>query len=314
MNKDRLLRELTEWKLDHPGADPPPHLREAMKGDSSMEADWKSTQAWIAKLHQPDEWKPDDAFFERLTQNAVREKRRAALSDSTRRELSLERTVWGIPVWLLGWKPVLTAAVFLFVIAPASAWFYNAYETIGSVQFANGYVMTESASSPAVNRDAPIRRGQTIQTASAAQSVISLESGVHISLDSRSRITFNNAGEIALHMGRVYFDVPAGASGFKVNLPQGDVRVIGTSFSIEVTRDGDSILVTRGVVQVANSIDSKLVRQGNLSTLQKNAAPSVTPAPDVAAKVAWVRKLNDEWDKEDMKRYFPSLAAPEKSE
>lgn len=306
----RLLNEMVEWKLDHPSAELPPRYQNALNESSELNHEWRRTQGWLQALHQPETWEPEDHFFQSLAQNAVREKRRAALSDSTRRELALDRVAGAWFDAVFSWRKFAPAAFIAVLLFPALYFSYNSYNNIGTVQFTIGAVRMESSGAPTIQRETIVERGQTIQTTTESQTIVELENGVIAYVDARSRMTLLSPKKIELHVGRVYFDVPKGGKGFEVALPHGEVRVLGTAFSIEISPESSEVMVARGVVEVANQQEQVMVRQGYQSALARSGRPALKQFQD-NTQFQWASDLHRDWDKEEMKRYFPSLAAPE---
>lgn len=311
MSNHRLIQELTEWTLDNPGAAPPPLLQQELDRSPALADEWRKTRQWIEAVHRPESWQGDDDFFARLNHNAMREKRRAALTEPTRRELSLDwlSTSWFEPIFT--WKRAFAAAAAVMLIVPVFYLSFSTYTHIGQVEFARGAVIQESFDDPYLASNSGIHRGQTLQTTTDAQSVIELDNGVRVYVDARSRLQFNGPKQIALHVGRAYFDVPKGTDGFTVTLPHGEVRVIGTAFAIEIKPENSQVTVSRGVVEVSNQDEHTVVRQGNETRLAKNGLPAIQQVPQINTRINWVAKLHKDWNEQDMKRYFPSLAAPE---
>ncbi len=312
MTNKRLINEMVEWKLDYPGTDLPPQYQDALNESPELETEWKRTQGWLSALHKPEHWQPKENFFNTLTQNAVREKRRAALSDSTRRELALDQIAGEWFGSVLNWRMALSYAVFALVLLPAIYFSLSAYNSIGAVQFTAGAVMMETSGAADVQRETAIYRGQTVQTTTESQTIIVLDNGVIAYVDARSRLTLHSPKEVELHIGRVYFDVPKSGKGFTVGLPHGEVRVLGTAFSIETSPQASNISVARGVVEVSNHQEQVIVRQGYRSALARSGLPAVKQFHG-NRQFQWTRDLHSDWDREEMKRYFPSLAAPEQN-
>lgn len=311
MRDKRLINEMVEWILDHPGAELPPQYQKVLDESNELSKEWKRTQGWLQALHQPETWEPEDNFFQSLAQNAMREKRRAALSDSTRRELALDKVAGAWFDYVFNIRKVAVVALFAAFLFPALYFSISAYKNIGTIQYAEGAVMLESTGAPTVQLETIVERGQTVQTTTESQTIVKLKNGVIAYVDARSRMTLVNPRKIELHVGRAYFDVPKSGKGFEVVMPHGEVRVLGTAFSIEIKPENSKIIVARGVVEVSNQEERVMVRQGYQSELAKSGLPSLI-AFQGNSNFQWVTQLHKEWDKEEMKRYFPSLAAPEK--
>lgn len=306
MNRKQLLQELIDWSIDRGDRELPVHLAEGLRQFPDVEAEWNKEKSLIGRLHHPGQWSPSDDYFPRLAQNAVQEKRRAMLSDTTRRAMNLN---WSeshyFTFW--SWRSALAGVIAAVVLIPLAMFSYSRYNTIGGVLYVSGYVFTEKANRSDSHRDDPISRNQAFQTTTQSQGIVRLNSGAEICVDNRSRLTFVDARHVELHVGRVYFDIPKSGEGFRVRLPRGEVFVLGTAFSIEVDSNQCRISVTRGTVRVIQGDHELLLREGSETNLTGREKPSAYQNPQVSKQIRWVAELRRKQEQDEIERYFPSL-------
>lgn len=308
MNRKQLMLEVTDWAIDHPGQELPMHFRSELQAHPDLEADWGHRHGWVDLLHAPQSWAPDEAFYDQLVHTAV-QKRREATPVSSPRTLT-SRPPSAFRELLQSWSanPVWVTAVAILVLLSAAYYTYDTYTTIGGVDFVSGHVMVVGADGG--QRDDPVRRKQSLQTTAQSRSVVQLESGAEVYVDERSRLTFLDSRTVELHVGRAYFDIPKSGGGFRIRLPQGEVSVLGTAFFVEYGQGGGRVTVTRGTVEVTNRGDRVLVEEGQETALDENKRLTARLSARNVERVRWLRELQRARDKEELKRYFPSLAAP----
>lgn len=97
--------------------------------------------------------------------------------------------------------------------------------------------------------------------------------GVDVSIQGPASFEIINSREARLHSGLLTSFVPPGAEGFKVHLPNAEVTDLGTSFGIQLDKDGASkISVFDGLVEVAtpNQPTAERVTEGEVMKVSKN--------------------------------------------
>lgn len=77
-----------------------------------------------------------------------------------------------------------------------------------------------------------------------------LEAGVRMLVQAPCDLTVRSGGELQLAKGSAWFQVPAGATGFRVNTKELEVVDLGTEFGVESSPDGDDeVHVFKGKVE-----------------------------------------------------------------
>lgn len=310
MNRETTQMELLAWRIDHPNRPLPKSLQKAVDNDPALLEEWRNIQGWANLLNAPDPWIPPEGFFERVAETAMREKRRAALTEPTRRELLLDPYQWGdlfSGVWA---RSYAMAAALLLLLTPVFWTGYHSYQTQGTIRFAEGHVIEVSGSSSPLRRDDRVRRGASIQTAANGQAILRLKGGVEACLDSRTQLTFHDSRTVELHRGRAHFDVAPSAKGFRVQTTEGEVMVLGTAFTVEAGENGSRVLVSRGRVRVAGVDRSIEVEQGHEGILNSSGAAHLTEARNLLQRTRWVTVLQEKSDYQELHLYYPSLAGP----
>ncbi|MGC9330235.1 MAG: FecR domain-containing protein, partial [Candidatus Hinthialibacter sp.] len=154
-----------------------------------------------------------------------------------------------------------------------------------------------------------------VQTPQHAESIILLESGAEVCIAPLSRVTFLDGKTVRLDHGRAYFDIAKQESGFHVVLPHGAVKVLGTAFHISVAQGRSTVIVTRGVVQVFNANAAEKVFSGMESVIAPSLRPSAPrPSTRILAQTRWVNQVRENRNQEELRKYYPSLAAPKPKE
>lgn len=312
MRCSSILQELTNWAIDRPDTALPERLHAHIQECAHCRSEWESIRGWTQLLRPEEEsWQPEEGFFDHLTEQAMREKRRAALTESTRRDLALDGSGWFAifqkPVYR--WLPSL--AVLLLIALPLGYWIHHSLETIGQFDFSSGQVIAQADRPLDPREGMAIQRNTIVQTLQDSESIVLLESGAEICVAPLSRVTFVDKHSVRVDHGKAYFDISRQKSGFTVMLPQGEARVLGTAFEISVARGQATVTVARGVVQVSNNGASVRVEKDMESIVvlgQRPAVPQRTQRlPQIAA---WVNRMQEQRNQEELRKYYPSLAAP----
>lgn len=312
MKCSSLLQELTNWAIDRPDAALPERLQRHIYECSRCRSEWESIRAWRQLLRAEEEiWQPEEGFFERLTDQAMLEKRRAALTESTRRDLALDGSGW----WAVFQKPAYrwapSLAIFLLIVLPLSYWTYFSFDTIGRFDFSSGQVIAQADRPLDPRKGMTIQRNTVVQTPQNAESIVLLKSGAEVSVAPLSRVTFIDRRTVRVDRGKAFFDLPKQKGGFVVQLPQGEARVLGTAFEVSVSPERSTVTVARGVVQVSNVDASVRVERDMESVVALGQRPAVPRKTQRLAQIAaWVSTIQEQRNQEELRKYYPSLAAP----
>ncbi len=315
MRCSSILQELTNWAIDRGDTALPERLETHLRDCARCREEWKSIRQWTELLRpsQEETWQPEEGFFERLTEQAMLEKRRAAITESTRRDLALDGTGW-IAIMqqpLYRWLPSL--AIFLLIAIPLGLWLFRMQNTIGEFDFSSGQVIAQARQPLDPRKGMTIKRNTSVQTPQNAESIIRLYSGSEICVASLSRVTFIDKRTVRVDHGKAYFDISKQKSGFIVQLPQGEVKVLGTAFLVSIAQGKATVTVTRGTVQVMNGNASVQVESGMESIVASNQRPTIPRAVQpqkMNAATRWISQIWDLRNQEELRKYYPSLAAP----
>lgn len=310
MSMHPALVELLNWSLDHPGQTPPPHLMKPIESSPHLFEEWKRLQGWSSILKDDAPWQAPEGFFEQLADKAMTEKRRSALTESTRRELSLDLTDWAAWLWPASSRIVMAWSLALVVCLPVAWMGLRMHQSIGHVHFAKGHATLAGNDNRVVEADETLWRGSVLQTTTQAQGIVHLEGGVEVCMDARSRIVFTDSRTLSVQRGRAYFDVPPGQQGFRVTMPHGEAFVLGTSFAIDVTAERSRVSVTRGTVRVSDRDSSIDVRQGSEAIAGAQNRLLANPITQPEQRIQWVAALLEDSMRDEMQMYFPSLTGP----
>ncbi|MBN2327444.1 MAG: FecR domain-containing protein [Candidatus Omnitrophica bacterium] len=316
MKCSSVIQELIDWAIDRPDSRLPERLQNHLNDCLRCRSEWESIQGWTQLLRPTEEsWKPEEGYYERLTEQAMREKRRAVLTRDIRRDLALDASGWFSLFQRPAYRWAPTLAVLLLIVLPCGWWIQYSIDVIGQFDYSSGQVMAMADKPLDPRKGMHIRRSTTVQTPQNSESIVLLESGAEICIAPLSRVTFLDEKTVRLDHGRAYFDIAKQESGFQVLLPQGAVKVLGTAFHISVAQGRSAVIVTRGVVQVSNANAAEKVFSG----MECNIAPSLrpsTPKPStrILAQTRWVNQVREDRNQEELRKYYPSLAAPKPKE
>ncbi|MEW6238531.1 MAG: FecR family protein [Candidatus Omnitrophota bacterium] len=306
-----VKKELLAWAVDRPGESPPAVCRDHIAQCGNCAKEWTRLQKWAILLRSKEEWTPEEGFFERLTANAMREKNRAALTESTRRDLSLDSS-GGLFAFLrtpLQRRWIFAGAVFA-ILLPLAFIAYGSYDAIGQIDYAGGLVFNQTAFSKEIRKEDVVSRGTAIQTAADAESIVRLKGGSEVFVDSRSRVAFVDNRTVRLELGRAYFDVAPNRKPFEITTPNGAIAVLGTAFAVDVNGDETVVTVTRGTVQLSNSAGLVRIAKGGEGIANQNKQPILREAQRMNQTIKWISSLLEKRNEEDLRTYYPSLAPP----
>lgn len=311
--KERDINErLLKHAIDHPGEPLPPDLADFVEKNEKAKQEWEKQRSWVNVLKDEDQWQAPDGFYEKLADRAFYEKRRADITASTKRDLHLDddEQVWRptISPWFA--RTVLVGLFFIMIGLPVAMMLFNQWNTIGQFDYVDGHVLAQSNGDEEIDYKDPIRRGATVITPANSNCILKLEGGNSIIVSALSRVNVDDARNIMVERGRVFFDITPGQGDFSVRVPDGSVHVIGTEFEVQVKEDSTSVLVTEGTVLLHDGIDEKPVHAGNLGEFLPSQPISVKTVPNAQLKLNWVNSIREKKNEHDIQRYYPSLARP----
>ncbi len=128
--------------------------------------------------------------------------------------------------------------------------------------------------------------------------VLELSDGTRVRLMENSKLTFNalSAGEpfnrYVVLTGKALFDVQPGEQPFIVETATAQTRVLGTTFGVETSADGTSVVLVEGKVQfsgVQRPDQHVMLKPGEMSRVNDAGPPSEPVAVAVADALKWTR-------------------------
>ncbi|WP_437895920.1 VIT domain-containing protein [Sorangium sp. So ce124] len=147
---------------------------------------------------------------------------------------------------------------------------------------------------------AALPEGATLRTDARTRAHLSLADGSALAIDRGSRVWIAGDGRRArVDEGAVVLDVtPApGAPPARIEVPHGQIEVLGTKLAITAGAARASVEVARGAVRVTGERGEPVeVRAGEEATLAKGAAPEVASATSLADTLEWSDRSAEEAD------------------
>ncbi|MDF1561621.1 MAG: FecR domain-containing protein [Deltaproteobacteria bacterium] len=136
-----------------------------------------------------------------------------------------------------------------------------------------------SVNGEAVDRTRPLalRAGDRLETAGKGAGELELRAGGasgSLRIYPGTTLVLTDASEVQLERGRVWSRVEPGPAGFKVKTPEGEARVVGTSFVVEHEEEsGTEVRVMKGVVDVHAKGKAVKVQALERTRIARGAAP-----------------------------------------
>ncbi|WP_437712500.1 VIT domain-containing protein [Sorangium sp. So ce448] len=147
---------------------------------------------------------------------------------------------------------------------------------------------------------APLPEGATLRTDARTRAHLSLADGSALAIDRGSRVWIAGDGRRArVDEGAVVLDVTPspGAPPARIEVPHGQIEVLGTKLAITAGDARASVEVARGAVRVTGERGEPVeVRAGEEATLAKGAAPEVASATSIADTLEWSDRSAEEAD------------------
>ncbi len=143
-----------------------------------------------------------------------------------------------------------------------------------------------------VAQGAAIAAGSELRTDGRTRVRVDLADGTQFVLDRSTTLKLDTVGPrvATLTTGALVADVAhlESAPSAKITMPTGSVTVLGTRFVLTASDDRSTVRVTRGAVRVEGQSGSATeVKTGMEGVLARNAAPTVSPAINLASSVSW---------------------------
>ncbi|WP_437811267.1 VIT domain-containing protein [Sorangium sp. So ce1078] len=147
---------------------------------------------------------------------------------------------------------------------------------------------------------AALPEGATLRTDTRTRAHLELADGSALAIDRGSRVwVASDARRARVEAGAVVLDVaPApGAPSARIQVPHGEIEVLGTKLAVTASAERASVEVARGTVRVTGEQGEPVeVRAGEEATLAKGAAPEVASATSIADTLAWSDRSAEEAD------------------
>lgn len=162
-----------------------------------------------------------------------------------------------------------------------STWYRAAAAVVGLVVLAAVYVLLRDSTEPMM----------TVYNEGATPREVSLPDGTNVSLRSGATLTYAKVFEgerKVMLVGEAYFDVVRDESRpFVVNAVGCDVRVLGTSFSVETDSSGTEVIVTSGSVSVNDGTHTPIVLQKGERAIDRPDTAPVSFLNDSPNFLSW---------------------------
>lgn len=313
MKCSAIQEQLLSAAIDGKAENLPAHLAAHLHTCEACRKEWVNLRGWTAALRAPDPWQPQGNFMDVLVERAMREKRRADLTEDTTRDLHLvgdeSRFSWfSLPESFTRWA--FSSALAIVLVAPLLFFAYGRWNTVGQFDYLQGNVIVMNGGSHPLAKESPVKRGATIQTPQQASTIIALENETELVIAPLSRVVIEDERNIRVERGKAYFDITPGHGEFHVTVPDGTVQVLGTAFEVSVEEGQSNITVTRGLVEITNGSQGLRVEGGQAGTLKRFETPIVKPVPSLIPTMRWVVQMRELKTEDDIRTYYPSLAAP----
>ncbi|WP_437875954.1 FecR domain-containing protein [Sorangium sp. So ce513] len=147
---------------------------------------------------------------------------------------------------------------------------------------------------------AEIPAGATLRTDARTRAHVALEDGSALAIDRGSRVWIGAGDRRArVDEGAIVLDVvpAAGAPPARIQVPHGEIEVLGTKLAVTASAERASVEVARGAVRVTGAQGAPVeVRAGEEATLARGAAPTVASATSLADALSWSDRSAEEAD------------------
>ncbi|WP_438016365.1 FecR domain-containing protein [Sorangium sp. So ce315] len=148
---------------------------------------------------------------------------------------------------------------------------------------------------------AELPEGATLRTDARTRAHIALDDGSALAIDRGSRVWIGagDARRARVDEGAVVLDVvpAAGAPPARIQVPHGEIEVLGTKLAVTASAERASVEVARGAVRVTGAQGEPVeVRAGEEATLGRGAAPRVASATSLADALSWSDRSAEEAD------------------
>lgn len=133
-----------------------------------------------------------------------------------------------------------------------------------------------------------------VRTGRSGRVTLLREDGLEVRLDAATRMAFSDDEHASLISGRVYVDagpVGSGDTAFVIGTQQGDVRHLGTQYSLSLDPVGLQVAVREGTVSVQRDATFVTARAGEALTLTGNGDVRRSAVAPYGASWQWAEEL-----------------------
>ena len=204
------------------------------------------------------------------------------------------RTVWWAQVLLpAAMIMVLIFGGFLYLTWPQGP--DHKAEVVGmvtqSIGMAKYSANARAARIPAAIKDY-VTCGQRYETGPGARLMLTLRGPSQVRLDEKTRLHVCDDREINVETGHLLLDVSKDDRPFRVNTPQGNVKVFGTVFDVLVDSEKTVVTLKTGKVTVENGESKAELLPGEQVEVTASQKQLQTREVDVADVMQWANTLS----------------------
>ncbi len=207
-----------------------------------------------------------------------------------------------IPVFV----PIILMVLGALLWAAWPSFQFGGERPVGVVTYRQGAVSTGHVSHARL-RNVRVRDivtdGGTYLTGTDGRLQLGLAGPSHVAVYENTLVEVNNAREVVLRRGGVFLDVARDVRPFIMQTPNGNIRVLGTSFHVDITDSGTEVTVVNGEVLVENDKSFARAKRGCQVVFLSGQLPVVRQNVDVGPYLAQARAINPDTVAE---RYFLS--------
>jgi len=189
--------------------------------------------------------------------------------------------------------PAFSVAVLLLAAAVVYFWPSESSilgQPVGMITYLRGDVYAEIEGADARHR-ASVRnvvgREHEFTTGADAALAVGLAGPTLLKVDAETNVVVGDDRRLRVDQGRIWLHVSKGARVFRVNTPQGDISVFGTTFGVTVAPDKTVVTLLEGEVTVENDITFAVLRDGEQVEVSRGVSPLTPRAVDAVELLAW---------------------------
>jgi hypothetical protein len=166
--------------------------------------------------------------------------------------------------------------------------------TTGPVEYRHG---AEGAWQPLASA-ARLQRGDEVRTSTTGRAALRREDGLEVRLDAATALTFETADTTRLEAGRIYVDAGQAApraGAFQVATEFGDVRHLGTQYSVVLAHESLAVAVREGSVVVEDDAQPVIARAGERLTVRRDGHVTRSAVAPFDTEWRWAQSVAPEF-------------------